>query len=58
MRAFAGGHRQTRVQGDAKQLGGVFVISPGPELRYSYRSRFAGDHPDIAEVIAALPSAG
>jgi NAD(P)-dependent dehydrogenase (short-subunit alcohol dehydrogenase family) len=54
LRAFRAGSRQTGVQGDAWQLGGVFVIRPGGELTYRYASREAGDHAPVEDVLAAL----
>ncbi|MBW2500136.1 MAG: SDR family NAD(P)-dependent oxidoreductase [Deltaproteobacteria bacterium] len=53
-RALRGGARQTAVQGDPWQLGGVFVIAPGGELRLAHRSREAGDHAGVEEIEAAL----
>ena len=40
--------------GTSDQQGGVLVIGPGNELRYAYKSGEAGDHPDPAEVLAAI----
>ncbi len=54
LRALRGGFRQTDVQGDAWQLGGVFVLRAGGELAYQYRSAVAGDHPPVDDVLAAL----
>jgi dehydrogenase/reductase SDR family protein 12 len=54
LRALRAGSRQTEVQGDPWQLGGVFVIQPGGDLAYRYASREAGDHPPVAEILAAL----
>jgi NAD(P)-dependent dehydrogenase (short-subunit alcohol dehydrogenase family) len=54
LRALRSGARQGAVQGDAWQLGGVFVIRPGGELAYGHMSRDAGDHPPVADVLAAL----
>jgi NAD(P)-dependent dehydrogenase (short-subunit alcohol dehydrogenase family) len=54
LRALRAGYRQTGVQGDPWQLGGVFVIRPGGELVYRYVSREAGDHAPVDEVLAAL----
>ena len=54
LRALRSGFRQTDVQGDPWQLGGVFVIRPGGELRYRYVSREAGDHAPIDEILASL----
>jgi hypothetical protein len=58
IKAARSGFRQTAVQGDAMQLGGVFIVGVDGEIRYAYRSRFAGDHPDVAEVLAALTRFG
>jgi len=54
LRALRSGARQVGVQGDPWQLGGVFVIRPGGDLTYRYVSREAGDHPPVAEILAAL----
>lgn len=54
LRALRAGSRQTGVEGDPWQLGGVFVIRPGGELMYAYSSREAGDHPPVEEILAAL----
>ena len=54
LRALAAGQRQTSVQGDPWQLGGVFVIRPGGELAYRYASREAGDHAPVSDILAAL----
>jgi NAD(P)-dependent dehydrogenase (short-subunit alcohol dehydrogenase family) len=54
LRALRSGARQSGVQGDPWQLGGVFVIRPGGELVYRHASREAGDHPDVDEILAAL----
>ncbi|MGH0036609.1 MAG: SDR family NAD(P)-dependent oxidoreductase [Myxococcota bacterium] len=53
-RALRKGFVQQSVEGDPWQLGGVFVIRPGGSLRYRYVSREAGDHPPVADVLAAL----
>ena len=54
LRALRAGSRQTRVQGDPWQLGGVFVIRPGGELTYRHASREMGDHAPVDEILAAL----
>jgi NAD(P)-dependent dehydrogenase (short-subunit alcohol dehydrogenase family)/peroxiredoxin len=54
LRALRSGSRQTGVQGDPWQLGGVFVIRPDGDLTYRYVSREAGDHPPVDEILAAL----
>lgn len=53
-RAFQAGYRQNSVEGDPWQLGGIFVIRPGGDLLYQYRSREAGDHPDPADILSSL----
>lgn len=53
--AYRDGHRQTRTQGDPFQQGGVFVIDTAGAIHFQYRSEFAGDHPAVQDVIAALP---
>jgi dehydrogenase/reductase SDR family member 12 len=57
LRALRSGARQGAVQGDPWQLGGVFVIRPGGELAFRHVSREAGDHPPVADVLAALDPA-
>lgn len=52
--AYRKGNRQVSTQGDALQQGGVFVINTEGELLYTYRSEFAGDHPDVADILRAL----
>ena len=54
LRALRAGSRQTSVEGDPWQLGGVFVLRPGGELTYQYVSGEAGDHPPVEEILAAL----
>ena len=56
LRALRSGSRQTGVQGDPWQLGGVFVIQPDGALTYRYLSREAGDHPPVDEIVAAIES--
>jgi dehydrogenase/reductase SDR family protein 12 len=54
VRAFQSGARQTSVQGDPWQLGGVFVIRPNGDLTYQYVSREAGDHPSPEAILESL----
>ena len=53
-RALRSGARQTSVQGDPWQLGGVFVIGPGGEMLFEHRSSEAGDHASPEQIEAAL----
>lgn len=55
LRAVRAGQRQGATQGDPWQQGGVFVITPSDRVLFAYVSEEAGDHPDPAAVIAALP---
>lgn len=54
IRAFAGGFRQGARRGNPVQQGGTFVLGPGERVRFQWRDRFAGDHPEMDEVLAAL----
>jgi hypothetical protein len=53
-RAWREGFRQSDVQGDAWQLGGVLVVRPGGVVAYRYLSKVPGDHPPVADILAAL----
>jgi hypothetical protein len=53
--AFREGHRQVGTQGEPLQLGGVLVVTPSSDVAYRYASDFAGDHPDLEDVIGAIP---
>tara|TARA_B100000683_G_scaffold246267_1_gene257787 strand:- start:1034 stop:1363 length:330 start_codon:yes stop_codon:yes gene_type:complete len=54
MKAAKKGFIQGKLQGDPWQLGGVVLLHPSGEIPYVYRSAFAGDHPDVDDVIARL----
>ncbi len=54
LRAIRAGIRQGPTQGDPWQQGGVFVIRPGNVTAYAYVSEEAGDHPPVADVVAAV----
>ena len=54
VRALRKGFRQTKLQGDPWQLGGVFVITPAGELPYQQISREAGDHPEPSQILRVL----
>ncbi len=51
------GHRNKGVFGDLTQLGGLMIVRPPAKLVYLHRSKFAGDHPDMREVLTAMPAA-
>jgi len=54
--AFASGFRQGARRGNPVQQGGTFVLGPGERVRFEWRDRFAGDHPEMRDVLAALVS--
>ncbi len=56
VRAFRGGHRQRKVQGDAWQNGGLLLIAQGGMVVWRYASASAGDHPTNDAILAALGS--
>jgi hypothetical protein len=58
IRAFSRGFRQGPRRGDPVQQGGTFVLGPGDRTRFEWRDRFAGDHPEMDDVLAALPVSG
>ena len=51
------GFTQPGVQGDAFQLGGVILLMPDGSMPYTYASRFAGDHPKLDDLKAAVKRA-
>lgn len=54
LRAYGTGARQTGVQGDPWQLGGILAFAAGGDLLFEHRSSEAGDHAAPEEVAAAL----
>lgn len=54
VRARRDGFAITGVQGDVVQLGGLMVVRPPARLAYLHRSSFAGDHPPMSDVVAAV----
>jgi hypothetical protein len=56
--AFSGGFRQGARRGNPVQQGGTFVLGPGDRTRFEWRDRFAGDHPEIRDVLAAVRASG
>lgn len=55
--ARAEGFTQPGVHGDAFQLGGVLLLMPDGSIPYKYASQFAGDHPKIEDLKAAVQGA-
>ena len=56
LRSSAQGHRQTALEGDPWQQGGLFVIVPGGELIFEQQNQDAGDRPQLDAALAALRS--
>lgn len=52
-RAFAGGFRQTRIEGENLQQGGVVVIDGQGRIAYLHRDRATGDHAPTNDVVDA-----
>jgi len=52
--ALRRGYRQAGTLGDPYQQGAVWIVRPGGRVVYRATSRWAGDHPDPDEVVAAL----
>ena len=55
MRTWRKGIRQKGIQGNPFQQGGAMVIEKEGILRFHFVGKAAGDHPDLNDVIAALP---
>ena len=53
-RAFVGGGRQGRTQGDQWQQGGVLVIAPDARVKYHHISKRPGDNAPGSTILAAL----
>ena len=53
IRALGTGYLQKGIQGSPLQQGGVLVVGPGDLVHFFYRSRKAGDHPSVAEILQA-----
>jgi dehydrogenase/reductase SDR family protein 12 len=57
LRAYRSGARQTGIEGDPWQLGGVFVFDARSRLQLAHRSGTAGDHPPLEDLRAAVARA-
>jgi peroxiredoxin len=58
IRALARGSSQGETVGDAKMLPGTFIVDKQGIIQYAYYSKHAGDHPNIADLIAAANTLG
>ncbi len=52
MRAMSRGYTPGIPQGDVMQMPGVFLIDTGGNIRYSYYSKDASDHPQVNSLLA------
>jgi peroxiredoxin len=53
-RAHRDGYRVRKSGKRVNQLGGTFVVGPGPHIRYAHVDAHTSDHAPLAEVLAAL----
>jgi hypothetical protein len=53
VKALARGGSQGEAIGDVKMLPGTFMVDKQGIIQYAYYSKHAGDHPKIADLIAA-----
>ena len=51
------GHRQTKVEGDAWQQGGLLLYDRGGRILFLQRNQDAGERPDLEGALAALAAA-
>ncbi len=54
LKATGAGILPKGIQGAPTQQGGALVAGPGDSLLYIYRSREAGDHPPVEEMLDAV----
>lgn len=50
-RAAAQGHTQGKATGDTQRLPGTFIIDQKGIIRYAHYGKYAGDNPDLSELI-------
>ena len=48
------GHRIEKIEGDAFQMPGTFIIDRNGIVRYAKYARHSGDHPDPRDLVTAL----
>ena len=54
LRAMKSGYRQGALAGDPWQLGGTLLTDRAGSVHYRHVSKYAGDHPPIADILAAV----
>jgi len=53
-RAWRAGARNSAMQGDPWQLGGMLVVAPGNRVLFEHRSRHPGDHASLDALLGAV----
>ncbi len=53
-RATRAGFKQGKATGDIAMLGGIFVVDQQGLIRYAYASGYAGDYPEIADILKTV----
>jgi peroxiredoxin len=48
------GHRIEKIEGDAFQMPGTFIIDRTSTVRYARYAKHSGDHPPVSDLIEAL----
>jgi peroxiredoxin len=54
--AWRSGFRQAKTAGNVWQQGGMFVLDQQGQIHFEHISEWAGDHPDLDEVLLVLSS--
>lgn len=54
MRAFSKGNMGGVPTANPMMMPGTFIVNPNGKLIYTYYSKHAGDHPEIADIVAAV----
>jgi len=52
LRATAKGKRQGTATGDVKMLGGTFIVDRAGTIQFAHYSQFAGDNPDLDQLLS------
>ncbi len=54
LKARRKGHHIEKIEGDAFQMPGTFIIDRGGTVRYARYARHSADHPDPQDLVRAL----
>lgn len=58
VRAFFGGNRQGRTQGDPWQQGGLIFVTPDGKVHFHHADGVAGERPDVPRLIEVVEQVG